>query len=339
MFSQQKRITRSFIILWIGGLWIFLLVSVHLAEAKDPDYPTKPVTFIIPYAAGGMTDVVVRPLLEAASKYLGQTIVPINKPGGGSTVGVVGVMNSKPDGYTIGHFGGSAVTVSPHYEDCPYRDLGGFTFIMNYGESVWPLIARTDAPYSTWNEFMAWAKRNPPGAIQMGIVSARGRGPSSLAMYQLEKREQIQITYLVQGGASESLTKILGGHINLETSMTPQHLQYIETGKLRILAYMNETKVPGYENYPSFEKLYGILAKGYMGVLGPKGLPNYVLEKLDDAFAKAVKDPGFVDIMNRNGNGVRYLNRAQIDKEVKELFQTYGDLIKALTAEEKEKKN
>jgi tripartite-type tricarboxylate transporter receptor subunit TctC len=322
---------KMLIIMMIFVLWISLFQWFNLASAAEPAYPTKPITYYIPFATGGTITIVSNPLLEAAEKYLGQPFIVIHKPGGGATVGAITVMNSKPDGYSIGIFNGSNVLLSPHFEESPYRDLNGFTFIINFGKFVWPIIARSEAPYKTWKEFVEWARKNPSGATKMGTPSARGRGPATLALAQVEEKEKLTFTFIVQKGSSESITNLLGGHINLEAmSITPTHMQYLETGKLRILAYITETKMSGYENLPSFEKMYGILAASYLGVYGPKGLPKHAVAKLEDAFSKAAKDPKFIEAMKANAMGVNYMNSADTEKNIREDFKKYGDLLKAL---------
>ncbi len=336
---MKRKIKMILIIIAILGSWIFLFQGINLAEAKDPDYPTKPITFYIPFGAGGTTDAVTRSLIEAVGKYLGQPFIPINKPGGGGSLGAVAVMNAKSDGNTLGAFAGTQIIFLPNMEECPYKDLSGFTLILNYVRYVLPAIVRGDSPYKTWKEFIEWARQNPRAA-KIALSSNRSGCTQGLAMWQIEQKEGVECTYLPMKGTAEALSATLGGHITLNlTGLTPPVISHIKEGKLRILAYVNEEKIPGYEDIPSFQKLYGIVAPSYMGVWGPKGLPNYVLEKLDDAFAKGVKDPMFIDSMKKMYMPIVYLNRTEVTKEVKEVFPKIGEMFKILRAEEaKEKK-
>jgi tripartite-type tricarboxylate transporter receptor subunit TctC len=249
------------------------------------------------------------------------------------------VMNAKPDGYTLGAFVGTHVLVLPHMEDCPYRDLSGFSLIMNYMNYVLPVITRGDAPYKTWKEFIEWTRQNPR-AVKMAFPSPRSQCPQGVAMWQVEQKERVEFTYIVFPGSAEALSAILGGHITAEVmSLYPTKMQYIKEGKLRILAYVTKDKIPGYEDIPSLQELYGIVAPTFTGVWGPKGLPNYVLEKLDDAFAKGVKDPNFIDVTKRMSTPIVYKNRAEVNREVSEAYPKVGAMIKILRAEEaKEKK-
>lgn len=336
---MRKKIKRILLIIGIFGFLIFIFQGIDLVVAKDPDYPTKPIAFYITFGAGGLTDTVARSLLEATSKHLGQPFIPINKPGGGGTLGAIPVLNAKPDGYTLGQFVGGHIFLLPHLEECPYRDLSGFTFIMNYVKFIFPVIVRTDAPYKTWKEFIEWARQNPRAA-KVAFPAAKSQSPQGMSMWQVEKKERIEITYMVLPGTAEALSALLGGHITMEAmSADAATMSYIKEGKFRILAYMSKEKIPGYEDIPSFHELYGIVAPTFMGVWGPKGLPTYVSEKLDDAFAKGVRDPNFVNLANRLYTPIVYMNRAEVNKETSEMFRKVGELLKILRAEEaKEKK-
>jgi len=332
------KIKTSVILLSIG-VWIFLFFSPDLAMAKDPDYPTKPITFYIPYAAGGMTDVAVRPLLEAVGKHLGQPIIPINKPGGGASIGAMAVMNAKPNGYTLGACAGAQALVQPHTGEVPYKDLSGFTFIMNFSRYVVPVVVRSDAPYKTWKEFIEWAKQHPR-ATKVGLPGSRSGTPQGIALWEFEQKEKVALTYIPFKGSADSLSAILGGHITMETiGIDPPRMPYLKEGKLRILAYLSKEKVPGYEDFASFEELYGIIFASIMGVWGPGNLPQYVLGRLDDGFAKGVRDPHFTAMMNRVSMPVVYLNRKDLNRYVMEVFPRVGEAVKKLRAQEaKEKK-
>jgi tripartite-type tricarboxylate transporter receptor subunit TctC len=339
MFTRRGKARRFLIIIGIVWSWMFLLQGIDLGEAANPDYPTKPITFIIAYGAGGTTDTAARALTEAASKYLGQSIIPVNKPGGASTIGAMAVMNAKPDGYTLGTANASSVLIMPHTEESPYKDLSGFELILNYGKFIFPLMVRSDAPWKTWKEFIEWARQNPRAA-KIGMTSARSMNPQGIAMWKAEQKEKVEFTYLAFKGSGETLTAILGGHVSLYAcSLDSSGVSYLREGKLRILAYLGADKIPGHENFPSFPELYGVAPPSFFGVWGPKGIPEYVLEKLDDAFAKAVKDPSFVDVMNRMYTPVHYMNRAEVNRYVREEYPKVGEIVKILRAEGAKEKN
>ena len=336
---MKKKIRRDWIIILALGVWIFLFQNIDLAQAKDPDYPTRPITFYIQMGPGGASDITSRAFINAASKHLGQTISPVNKPGAGGALAAMVVMNSKPDGYTLGLIATSGAFVAPFSDETPYKDLSGFTMIVNYGYYIYPIMVRSDAPWKTWKEFIEWSRKNPRGA-KIGNTGARSVSSQGLVLWQVEKREQVEFTYITFKSSAEVLNAILGGHVNMFANVVdPLTVPYINEGKFRILSYGGSEKVPGYENIPSFQELYGFSIPNLLGIFGPKGLPDYVLKKLDDAFAKAVKDPEFIKVMNQMYMPVHYMGRAQVSKHVEETFPKIGEIMKGLKAEEaKEKK-
>lgn len=132
-----------------------------LAQEK---YPTKPINFIVGYPAGGTTDICARPLVTAASKTLGQPVVVINKPGGGSAVAVAGLKNEKPDGYTIGILPSGAV-LSQHMRKVPYDSAKDFAPIMQYAVYVYGLVVQAESPWKTFKEFIDYARRTPERSV------------------------------------------------------------------------------------------------------------------------------------------------------------------------------
>ena len=310
------------------------------AEAKEPDYPTKPITFYISYNPGAATDLAVRPLLDAVGRQLGQPIVPINKVGGAGLVAAQAVITAKPDGYTLGSCAGSNALIQPHLPDSPYKDLNGFTFICNYGKFLLPVTVRADAPFKTWKEFIEWAKKSPKRAAKIASQGSRMQSPNAMVMWEIEQREQVEFSMIVFKGSADSLAALLGGHITMDAGgITPQHIASVKEGTLRVLSYMGKEKIPGFENVPSLYELYGLESPSIMGVWGPKGLPPYIVEKLEAAFANAARDPVFVSIMSKMNMPIVFMNKAEVEKQVRETSPRVGKIIHALMAEEaKEKK-
>ncbi len=329
---MKKRIRNH-----VGIAIVSFLVLAYFppdGRAKDPDYPTKPITFYITMGAGGTTDIAARSFIQVAAKHLGQPFVPVNKPGAGGSHAAMAIMTAKPDGYTMGVASPSTVFLGPFADNAPYKDLSGFTFIVNYGNFVYPLLVQNNAAWKTWQEFIEWARKNPKAA-KIAITGARSVGTQGNIFWQIEKREQVEFTYVPFKSSAEVLNAILGGHITIYAStVDASTIPYLKEGKLRVIAYLGKDKVKGYENVPSTYELYGFSIPNLMGVWGPKSIPNYVLKKLDEGFAKAVKEPDFIHVMNRMYTPVVYMNRDQMNKYVEETRPKVAEIIKALKAEE-----
>ena len=335
---SAKKVRRHIVIIGLLGAWSLLSCNVHTTQAKDPDYPVRPIEFNINMSVGGSTDLACRAFVQALGKQLGQRIIPVNKPGGSSTIGPMAVRNAKSDGYTLGNINASAALVVPFSEEAPFRDLSGFTWIANIGTYVYPLMVRGDAPWKTWKEFVEWARKNPR-ATKFGITGAKTVDIKGLVMWQIEQQEKMEVTYIAFKGGAEILAAILGGHINLYGStVDTSTMQYVEEGKLRILAYSGSNKVQGYENVPSTREMYGFEIPNLIAIVGPKGLPDYVVKKLEDASAKAMKDPDFIKMMAQMNMPLLYMDRAALMKHVEESFAKTGRIYQAIKAEEEKGK-
>ena len=247
---------------------------------------------------------------------------------------MMAVMTAKPDGYTIGNTATSSTFVPPFSEGSPYKDLKGFTWIMNFGTYLWPLIVRGDAPWKNWGEFIEWARKNPR-ATKVGITGAKTTDYKGLALWQVEQREKVEFTYLSFKGSPEILSSILGGHINLYAStIDTSTMSYVQEGKLRLLIFTGGQKVPGYEHIPSTQELYGFKIPDLLGVCAPKGVPEYILKKLEAAFTQAIKDPEFVKVMGKMHIPVLYMDRAQLTKYIEQKFAETAQIYERVKAEE-----
>jgi tripartite-type tricarboxylate transporter receptor subunit TctC len=335
---MKKMRKRTLVIVGILSFLILLPQSIKLAAAKDPDYPTKPITFYIHFGAGGVTDLSERAFIEAAAKHLGQPFTPINKPGGGGTIAAIAVMNAKPDGYTLGSISASNGLVAPFSKDSPYRDLSKTTLIANFGNYIFPLLVRNDAPWKTWKEFIEWARKNPRAA-KLSITGGTGVTNQGLVLPQIERKEGVEFQYIPFKSSAEAFSAAIGGHVTMFAgAFDVTSAPFVDEGKMRILLYWGTQKAKGYEHIPSVKELYGILNPDLLGVFGPKNLPEYVLKRLDDAFAKAAKDPNFISVMERMYCPVVYMDRIQMERYVGEMLSEVGRVLKMLQAEEAEKK-
>jgi tripartite-type tricarboxylate transporter receptor subunit TctC len=308
---------------WAVGILSLLVFSLLFISNGWAQYPTKPINLLIGWGAGGATDITLRTLSEAAGKILGQPIVLLNKPGGGSAVALALLKNEKPDGYTIGNISAAGI-LSQYMRKVPYDALTDFTPIIRYGDYTYGVVVRAESPWKTFQELVEYAKANP-GKIKF---STSGAGTfHHLVMEALARQEGIKWTHIPYKGGHEATTAILGGHVDVE-ACSSEWKPYVESGKLRLLSTYNPNRLPKFPEAPTWVELgYKIAASGGIGVIGPKGLPRPIVDKLHGAYKQALDDPTFKKSMENYDMPIVYRDPEGLGKDIKELGDKWGKLI------------
>ncbi|MEW6334511.1 MAG: tripartite tricarboxylate transporter substrate binding protein [Thermodesulfobacteriota bacterium] len=313
----------------VGGVCFFLMVFMAVLPgfvAAQEKYPARSINFVIGYPAGGTTDICARPLVNAASKILGQPIVVVNKPGGGSAVAVALMKTEKPDGYTIGILPSGAV-LSQHMRKVPYDSAQDFTPIMQYAVYLYGLVVQSDSPWKTFKEFIDYAKANP-GKIRYATAGAGT--PQHLVMERLAIREKVKWTHVPFDGGGPATTALLGGHVEA-ISQTTEWKKHVESGRLRLLAVYGEKRMTGFPNAPTLLELgYNITAPSLISIIGPKGLPPQVVDTLHSAFKKAMDDPDFIKAGEQMDQPFLYRGPQDLEKHLVQMNQEVGALVRSL---------
>lgn len=314
---------KSAEIKWAARISLFLVFPLLFISTGWAQYPTKPINLLIGWGAGGATDITLRTLSEAAGKILGQMIVVLNKPGGGSAVALALLKNEKPDGYAIGNISAAGI-LSQYMRKVPYDALTDFTPIIRYGDYTYGVVVRAESPWKTFQELVEYAKAYP-GKIKF---STSGAGTfHHLVMEALARQEGIKWTHIPYKGGHEATTAILGGHVDVE-ACSSEWKPYVESGKLRLLSTYNPNRLPKFPDVPTWVELgYKIAASGGIGVIGPKGLPRPIVEKLHGAYKQALDDPTFKRSMENYDMPIVYRDPEGLGKDLKELGDKWGKLI------------
>ena len=311
-----------------------------LTPAIGQEYPAKPIDFIIGLGAGGSVDVSGRTLANQATKYIGQPFNPINKPGAVGAIATAYIKNAKPDGYTIGVMSSSPPFFLPFIQDVPYDVLNDFTYIMNYGELLFFLAERSDRPWKSWKEVIDFARKHP-GQVKVGMAATRLGNVTGVALSRIMLMEGIKFTFIPLKSSAEVLTATLGGHVDVfGSTVDPTVKDYIATGKLRILALVTERKISGFENIPTLREIHGFGLPhdlGIVGIAGPKGLPPNIVKKLEDAFLKSTKEPGFVKVMAGMDTAIVPMNSQQFTEHIHKTHKEMKEIIEKLKIQEDKK--
>jgi tripartite-type tricarboxylate transporter receptor subunit TctC len=270
-----------------------------------------------------------RLIAKAAEKELGQPIVCENRPGAGGVLGTAFVLKSKPDGYTIGVTSTNAFLNSPHMEKVPYDPLTDSTDIMAFLKTTHALCVRTDSPWKSFEDVVAYARKNP-GAF----IYANGGGVGStqhIVMERIAMKEGIKWSMVPFKSGTESVLACLGGHTQgIAASGPADVVQHIAAGKLKVLLALNDNRWQIAPDIPTVQEKYGFYGMSCQGVYGPKGLPENIREKLQNGFKKAMNDPDFVDGAKRFQMVVVYMGGKEYEKWWKSQYEVMGKVIRDL---------
>ena len=275
----------------IAGFFTFVYALFLTAmPLQAQPYPNRPIQYIIPFPAGGGGDIVGRLVAEDFGKILGTSVVPLNKPGAGFTLGTDAIARSKKDGYTIGYTNAPAIVharvLNP--ETVPYdpgKDLEPLGLHVFF---PLPIAVRASSPWKTFNELIEYAKKNP-GKLSVGIP-----GIGSTSHFNLEITQSLtgaQFTAVPFKGGQSAVTQLLGGHVDIIYESLSNIMSHFETGGLRIL--LTTKKMPDFPNIPTITELgyKQDLLSGWQALYAPAGISEEVKKILVPAIEKAIKNP------------------------------------------------
>ena len=265
-------------------------------------FPERPITLICPWTPGGNTDIALRALADVAARHLGKRIVIDNRPGAGGALGPQNMAASaKPDGYTLSQIP-LGVFRLPHMVKTAFDPINDLTWILNVAGYEFGVSVRVDAPWKTWDEFIAYAKANP------GKVSFASPGVGTslhLTMEDLSGRLGIQWLHVPYKGSADAVTALRGGQVMAQAGSPPWEL--VDAGQARPLVMWGDNRTPRAPNVPTLKELYGIVANSPWGIAGPKGMDAKVVKILHDAFRRAIEDPVFMRALDRVGMAPYYM--------------------------------
>ena len=302
---------KTFCGLILGAFMVVIMAGGgNRVQAADV-YPSKPVVFIVPNEAGASADLLARPLMQKVSAILGQPVVVVNKPGGGSTIGYRELYGSKPDGYTIGQASGTIVT-NKLQGLMPY-DYHDFTMLGVYLNWLPAVVAstRTKRPFTAFTEVITYAKANP------GEISVATGSVGQLwwvASVALEEYSGLKFNMIPQVSSSAATAlQVAGGHTDLGITDLGSTKSQIAGGLVRPLAIFGSQRLPGeFSNLPTLKEFgYDVVITSTHIVMGPPKLPKDITDKLVKAVETAAKDPDYLKFISQYYAAPFYLTPEQ----------------------------
>ncbi len=323
MLTEETVMTRVFVSLLLG-------LTVVAAPASAQDYPSKPITVIIPYGTGGGTDLTMRLVEESASRKLGQKLVLVNRPGGAGVAGHFQLTKAAPDGYTLAIVGLGSTAVQPHMSKVGY-ERGDYVGVVQVNTIPFLLVTGPQSQFKDMKQVIEFAKKNPAGRVKVGIT-ARGSW-LHLVMLQLEQLHGVKFTYVPHTSTGEVVVSLMGGHIDIGNADLPSAQTKVIAGELRGIGIWTAERSPDMPNVPTLKEQGTNLEGGFYNIIiAPKGTPADIVKKIDQAFKEAMTDQETIKRAKQAGVSFNYLGNAASEKAIDESYDLAGKLLKEVEA-------
>jgi tripartite-type tricarboxylate transporter receptor subunit TctC len=311
-----------------------LPMMVGIAFGQEP-FPSKPITLLVGFPPGGVSDIAGRSIALGASKYFSQPVVVLNKPGAGGTLAIDFMASSKPDGYTLINAGLSTLAYGMHTQGVSWGPKD-FSVILGHSIYNYAVVIRSDAPWKNFDEWVQYVRQNP--GMKYGTYGALGT--MHVMMEWIGKRLNLKLVPVHFAGDAPGITNLLGGHIQVFLG-AGGHAAQVKAGKLRTLLQMVGEPVDS--DPKSVARLKEVLPDAPMevvglpiGIFGPKGIPDSIQAKLNETFRKATIDnPEFIRTHQLMNMAVEYHSPKELQETLSKAYEDFGKLMKSLGLERK----
>jgi tripartite-type tricarboxylate transporter receptor subunit TctC len=306
----------------------FLLFLSWTTAIHGQAFPARPITLIVPFIAGGSTDVTFRSLASATQRHLGQTIIIENRPGASATLAPAQIATTtKPDGYTLTQML-DTVLRAPFVSKVTYDPVTDFTYVISVTGYTYGVVVRADAPWQTFQEFLADAERSPGKFTYAtsGVYSS-----PQLTMERIAKQRGLKLTPVPFKGNADQINALLGGHIHSIVSSTAWAPQ-VKAGQFRLLVTFGATRTRTWPHVPTLKDSgIDMVVDSPYGIAGPAGMDPHVVKVLHDAFKSGMEEPAFSATLAQLDQDPFYLSSSEYRdfamkqvEEAKRLVQELG---------------
>jgi len=301
----------------------YFFIQPEIVNSSEIEFPTKPIKLIVNFSAGGPADICSRKLADLAGKYLNQEIFVENKPGAGGAVGVRFVAKSKSDGYTIGCLTASPVVTVPFFQEVDYDPANDFTPIIQFAMADHPLAVPVDSPIKTFKDFIEEGRKRQLTYASMEFSAV------SISLTRMATKANIKLKLIPTGGTGPAVPMVLGGHT--DAIGVSGVYEYVRSGKLRLICQTGGYRNKEFPEIPTLKELsYDVETIAFYGIVGPKGIPEKIQKKLEEAFTQAARDPSFAQVVHNAAFTLFYRNGEDFGNHIKEAYKRSEKELKEL---------
>ena len=328
---MKKVLGVSLVLILVLSIFSLGCSSTKQSEKQVTKYPGKQITITVGYAAGGAADLMAREMGKFISKKTGQSVIVVNKPGGGGSTAIAEVVGKAPDGYNIAMVSNGGLLINPYLNNL------GFTY-----DKVTPLAQTVDLPvalaikadsqFKTLEDVLNFAQKNP-GKLTFASAGVNSTPHLIVEKVAFDKGNGTKLNLIPNTNTPQSISELLGGHIDLFSINSPSVKSYYDAKSLRVLAITGKERNPMFPDVPTykeqgFDNLDAYSA--YFGFVAPQGTPPEVVKELDNLFKAACVDPETIAAMKKINQDISFLDSKAFTQRLNNDMKTYKDILDKL---------